>query len=310
MNLGLIPNEPADVYHGGGATSSSKLGDMRIAGKLCPRNYYVRHVSKAAPRKSGPHFDVGIASHIAILEGVGEYQRRVVREPAEYVNDKGETKPWNNNANVCKDWYRQQTGRTVLSNSEADLVDAMFEAVMQHPEARELVTHGHAEVTFRTQIAGLTLQCRTDKWHPTGIDGVAQFSGSGIVDLKTCDTLEQFERDFAALRYHFRAEFYRLVVSEVLAAMAGVPVTEIDAPWFAFVAVEKSAPHRVKVYTPDADSLAAGRKEVHADLIVLRQCIASGQWPTGCEGVHPIGLRTYQLQRSIEASEAALERAA
>lgn len=301
MNTGLILGEPASIYHGGDAISSSKLADMRIAGELCPLNFHVRHIAKTAPRKSAAHYDIGLAAHLAILEGAAAFDAGCVMEPPTYTNEKGEVKPWNNNANVCKAWYAGCAGRIVLSSDEAALILAMQQAVAANPDAHALTSQGSAEVTFRKVIAGLTLQCRVDKWHPAEGDGVGK-----IVDLKTCNTIEQFEREFYFLRYNFRAEFYRLVVCEVLAEMAGLPVSEIIPPEFAFVVVEKSVPHRVKVYTPDDESLEAGRREVHADLVALRECMNSGKWPSGTEGKHSIGLKTWQLAKSFEASAGVL----
>lgn len=304
MRTGLILNETSTEYHGNDAVSSSKLADIRIAGELCPLNFYVRHVAKTVARKKGAHFDIGLAAHLAILEGAAAFDAGCLMEPDTYTNEKGEVKPWNNNANACKAWYAGASGRIVLSRAEADLIVAMQKAVAANPDAHALTSQGVAEVTFRKIIGGLTLQCRVDKWLASEGGGAGK-----IVDLKTCNTIEQFEREFYFLRYNFRAEFYRLVVAEVLAEMAGLPISEILPPDYAFVVVEKSAPHRVKVYTPDDESLEAGRREVHADLVTLRACHASGKWASGTEGIHKIGLKTWQLAKSDDTSSAAIEAA-
>lgn len=303
LATGIIYGEKSEAYHSADAVSSSRLSDMRIAGALCPQNYFVRHVSKTAPKKKGPHFDIGLAAHLAILEGPHAYTAGCALEPATYVNDKGDEKPWHNGANFCKAWHAEQAGKIVLSRDDAELIYLLQQAVANNPDAHALTSVGTAEVTFRKVIAGLTLQCRVDKWHPS-----AGPSGK-IVDLKTCNTLEQFEREYYFMRYNVRAEFYRLVVSEVLAEMAGVPVSEIPPPDYQFVVVEKSVPYRSKVYTPDEDSLLAGRQEVHADLVTLRECTKTGIWPSGTEGTHSIGLKTWQLSKSLESSAEALEAA-
>lgn len=306
MNLGLIFGEPSDFYHATDAVSSSKLADIRIAGKICPANYYARHVAKTVERKKGDHFDFGIATHAMVLEGPIAYHTRTALQPTHYKNDKGEMKPWHNGADACKTWHAVQaeTGKIVLSNKEAQLIIAMNGAIDGHEEARTLLKTGVAEVTFRKVIAGTVHQCRVDKWHA---NGVLDRTGPIIVDLKTCASIERFEREFYALRYNVRSEYYRLVIREVLAEMGGIPVDEVGQPTYLFVVVEKSAPYRVKVFEPDEESLDAGRKEVHADLLTLRNCQQSGKWPTGCEGIHSIGLNTWQLAKSIETSDAAIE---
>jgi hypothetical protein len=303
MKTGLIFNEPADKYHATEAVSSSRLADMRIAGALCPANYYALHVAKLAPKKDGAYFDIGTAAHLAILEGAHTYAARVVVQPEEYMSEKGEIKPWHGGANACKLWNSQHADFLILKKSEAEMIQRMEQAVLANPIAAQLASAGVAEVTFRVQIGGITLQCRADKWHPNGCAGI---EGPVMTDLKTCDTIERFEREFYFLRYNFRAEFYRLVGSQVLAEMAGVDVAEISPPTFRFVVVEKQFPHRVKVYEPDFDSLEAGRREVHADLKTLRECMASGVWPDNCAGVHSIGLRSWQLAKSEETSSEAI----
>ena len=303
IKTGLIFDEPAEIYHSNGAVSSSKLSDIRIAGKLCPRNYQLRHVLKSVERKKGSHFDLGIATHAQILEGPEAFQAITAFEPDTYTNEKGEVKPWSNNAKVCKDWNEKHASKIILSKADAVLINTLDMAVFTHPEARALTREGTAEVTFRTTIAGLTLQCRVDKWHPNGIIGI---EGPVMADLKTCNTIEQFEKDFYYMRYNFRCAFYLLVAQEVLAELAGVKAEEIPAPSYVFVVVEKSPPYRVKIYRPDIDSLEAGKKEVHADLVTLRNCMATDTWPTGTEGVHEIGLQTWQLAKSNDASDGAL----
>jgi len=305
VKTGIIQAEPSVDYHGNGAVSSSTLADMRVAGVVCPLNYYVRHVAKTAPRKKGAHFNIGIAAHLAILEGEAAFDAGCVMQPETYKNEKGEVKPWHNGSNACKAWAAGAAGRIILDREEADLILAMANAIKSNPDACALTIGGEAEVTFRKEIAGLVLQCRVDKWHPNG----APWHGLKhplIVDLKTCNTLEQFEREFYFLRYNVRAEFYRLVTTEVLADLAGVPASELVPPTYAFVVVEKTVPHRVKVYTPDPESLEAGRRDVHADLLTLRECRASGKWPSGTEGMHSIGLKTWQLAKSDAANDAAM----
>lgn len=303
IKTGLIFDEPSEAYHSNGAVSSSKLSDMRIAGKLCPRNYHLRHIAKTVERKKGAHFDIGIASHALILEGPTAYANLVTKEPDTYKNEKGEVKPWSNNAKVCKEWHEQQAGKIVLSKGESDLIAQLYTAILAHPEATALTQQGTAEVTFRKNIGPMTLQCRVDKWHPGGIIGI---EGAVMADLKTANTIEAFEKDFYYMRYNFRAAFYRLVAQEVLAELAGVKPEEVIPPEYVFVVVEKSPPYRVKIFRPDAESLEAGKKEVHADLVTLRNCMATDIWPTGTEGVHEIGLQTWQLAKSNDASDGAL----
>lgn len=303
MNTGIITGEPSSVYHSNDAVSSSKLADIRKNGKIRPINYYKRHVAKTVPKKDASHFDFGTAFHVLNLEGRLAYESQVSVEPATYTNEKGQVKKWNGTASVCKEWKSKQDGKIIISSADAATIEEMTASIAAHQEANLLINSGDSEVTFRIEIGGIMLQVRLDKWHPNGVCGSTRAT---IADLKSCSDLERFERDSFFMRYFMRAEFYRLVVRAVLAKIAGVPEEEIETPDYLFVAVEKSPPHLVQVYPIDEEAADVGRKEVHADLKTVRECLATGVWPTNTNERKTLTLSSWQLAKSNDASDGAL----
>lgn len=294
MNTGIIHNEPIGDYHGSDAVSSTRLMDMRP----CPAYFHGRHIAKSIPGPKSDAFDLGNAAHWLILEGRGALESRTVLQPATYPSFSQHKiplflgdKPWNNAANFCKDWCANQGDLVVLSAEDFALVDKMAAAVGENPDAAALLSGGESEVTFRVQHPAFAVQCRADHWH----DGTQT-----IVDLKTCETIERFKSEYFRLRYYMRAAFYREVVGIVIGVkhLATMPA-------FAFVAVEKSAPHRCEVFEPSEGDLELGRNEMLADLKTLRECIESGRWEGSKLGVQPIELTAWQ-RKIAEANAAGL----
>jgi exodeoxyribonuclease VIII len=153
----------------------------------------------------------------------------------------------------------------------------MRAAVNAHLDASELLANGEAELTWRAPYFDTTAQARTD-WFGKGC---SQSAGAPyIVDLKSCESLERFERDFWRLGYHRQAAFYCMVATD-----CGVKVQD-----FFFVAAEKDEPFGVGVFKLSAAALDAGAEETHADLAALTLAYKTGLWPAWQPGVATIEL--------------------
>jgi hypothetical protein len=301
--FGIIHGEPIAQYHANPAVSSTQLMDMRP----CPAYYYGRHITKTIPPPKSDAFDVGNGAHWLIVEGRKALEERTVLQPAEYhawsnhkePRDLG-MKPWNWNATVCEEWgAREARGRVVLTADDFAKIDRMAEAVAENPDAVVLLSGGESEVTFRVQHPAFAVQCRADMWHAKGVSLDEAIELAPLcVDLKTCDTIEQFRAHYFKHRYYYRAAFYQDVIGDCL-GVAG------ERPAFLFVVVEKFAPWRCEVFEPSEADLELGRNEVLADLKLLRGCIESGIWPNSTLGVQSIELTAWQ-RKIAEANGAAI----
>jgi len=152
----------------------------------------------------------------------------------------------------------------------------MSASVRAHPIAhRLLVTEGEAEVTLRWKDADTGIECkaRVDR-HLHRL--------RAAVDLKTTEDarLEMFRRTMARYGYHRQEAMYR----DGLAAL-GEPVEH-----FIFVAVEKTAPYAVAVYSVDAGARAKGRASIHQDLRTLAECFGRDVWPGYDTGIQSLSL--------------------
>lgn len=146
----------------------------------------------------------------------------------------------------------------------------MAASVRAHLFARELLREGVAEGVVRVRYAGHDCQAR--------IDWVNPVEGRGVVDLKTCDSLDAFERDFRAFEYAHQLAFYRELVVEAASVEAEVFV----------IAVEKREPHRCGVWQVSRAVLDRAAHDNLAAMEELARCRETGVWPTRFESLRLI----------------------
>lgn len=139
----------------------------------------------------------------------------------------------------------ERTGARIVTDEQAKLALAMAETVREHRAFRLLNGFSvHREITVIGEVAGRPAKAKID---------MADEGFTIITDIKTAASASPTEFGKAAVnfRYTHQAAFYR----EILRSLDLRPVD------FAFVVVEKSAPHLVATYrlTTEAIDAAAAR---------------------------------------------------
>lgn len=230
----------------------------------CPLKYRRKMAGLVAERYSEA-LAVGSATHTLTLEGRAAFEREYcVGGP---INEKT-GKPYGADTKKFAEWQREQ-GKPALSQEQAELVFVMSSAVWQHEKAAALLQDGFAEGVVRADYCGVPCQIRCDWFN----------FYRGIIDLKTCETLDAFCDDAERFGYVPQLAFYRAVYR----AAAGC---DADAT---LIAVEKSEPHRVGVFKIGTETLTAAER-VNAETIErLKVSRAINVWPTGYEEVRTIG---------------------
>jgi len=239
--------------------SSHQLGDFR----KCPQ-LYQKKKQGLIPNEDRPALLFGRAAHTLILEGRTVLdQQYAVGGP---INPKtGE--PFGASTKAFAEWA-EKVGKPVLTSEQYDLLFKLRASSSVHSVVTKLLTHGTAENVVRTDYHETACQIRMDWFNPV----------EGIVDLKTCDDLTWFEHDARRYGYLHQLAFYRAV----LAAATGVEHRVY------LIAVEKKEPYRCGVWSPDQSSLDAAQRENEQAMDRLKQCSASGVWPTGYEDLRTI----------------------
>ena len=263
IELRFLSREPADVYHAksGDFLTSHALNDFRH----CPLMYRKKELGLVPERDTAAYL-IGRAAHALILEGRHRYEREfAVGGP---INPRT-GQPFGSQTKAFADWAARQS-KPVLSDAQAALVEQMAAAVREHGVAAALLADGVAEGVVRTRYGELPCQARIDWINPR--------TEVGIVDLKTCDHLDEFELAVRAFDYIHQVAFYRALVAAVSGHVLPVHI----------VAVEKREPFRCGAWRVLPSVLDEAQQQNEAALAELQRCRATGHWFTRYEELRVI----------------------
>lgn len=280
MNLGMIHGESFDAYRASGAVGSHALGDFAVS----PLLYQRKHLLGAtAPEEKSAAFAFGTLFHAAILEGPAAVESRFVMRPEGL-----DRRTKDGRAAFAA---LEATGKHVVGADDLALVEKMRDAVMAKQTARELLAHGKPEVTFRTQLEGVAMQCRAD-WFDDRLD---EYQRPTILDVKTVESIADFDRHFRGYAYYRQAGFYQLVVTATL---------NLSGAWprFLFLVCEKSEPNDCAIYQPCETTLDYARNECLGLIRRMAACQAANDWPGQPDTIQNISLPDWQLDRGVNAA--------
>src|SRR5690606_23351416 len=205
-------------------------------------------------------FDVGHVVHTKIL-GTGA---PIVTYPDEHLTPSGNP----STKAATKAWEDEQraNGLAIISRADLALVEAMAEAVLAHPGARELLEKpGHSEVSAFAPDPDTGVWCRA-RFDRLTDDGLA-------IDLKTTAGSASpagFGRDAARFGYPIQEAHY-------LHTHAWAIGTELPA--MRWIVVEKRAPHLVAVHEMPEDARLLGSERAATARHIYAECKATNTWP-------------------------------
>lgn len=275
MNFGVIYNEDDAIYHASDAVGSHKLQDL----SPYPLLFFKKYVEKSIPPDNEtPALAFGKFFHMLACEGeTAADSRYAVIPECDKRTTAGKT--------VHAKFLQQTQGMRYITKDDYALAWRMVKAVREKPSAVALLSRGKPEVTFRHKLASFAIQARVDWFDDHDKDAPM------IVDVKTIDSLAEFDRQFFKFSYYKQAAFYRLVVASILGL-------QTFQPQFCYLVVEKSEPYQVAIRTPDAESLAIGTSEVMRELAKLKACYDSGVWPGEPDVARPVSLPEWKAREA------------
>jgi hypothetical protein len=256
INLNILIDEPADVYHEKAKENFSS--HQLITFMRCPYLYAKKRAGLVRDEDSPAYF-LGRAAHTRILEGNRAYELQyAIGGPINPATGK----PYGNTTKKFLEWQEVQQ-KPVIPFEKADLIEAMNAGVRMNPVACELLAQGKAEGVIRTKYRDFSCQIRIDWTNPE----------QGIVDLKTCDDLTWFESDARRFNYVHQLAFYQAVLEQAI----GHPV-----PVY-IMGVEKKEPFRCGVWQIPEETLLMACAENEAAMERLREADHTDCFVTGYE---------------------------
>lgn len=270
---GMYANLPMDDYHrhdicDGPSISSSGL---RAIFNESPAHFYAGWSGNPnrvqVPEDKKRHFIVGRATHHLHL-GQSGFASIYCVQPADYEDEEtGATKPWNNNAGICKRWNaaRAKEGKTILKPAEVVMIRGMAGELSRHPIVRAGALNGQVErsIFWKDKATGIWLKSRPDT-----IPG----SSGDFVDYKTTESVmwTDLMRTIENFGYHQQGSIVRDAARIVL---------KIEKPTFALVFQEKKEPWCVRVVTVKDNDLDLGARANRAALQIFATCLKTKRWP-------------------------------
>lgn len=228
--------------------------------------------------------DFGRSFHAMLLEDRQDFVIHPLVYPIEEKKQVIE-KPWNWNANYCKDWAAHQA-KEVMSHKESDAMMGMIQSVRCNSELNEAVKDSKNEVSVFVEKNGIKFKIRIDTMPPKG----------PLIDFKSTTNAkpEKFVRQAYDNGYFIQAAFYLDVLK-----MAG---NSRDEFWF--VPIEKETPyvHSVIPLRENINGmtfLAMGRRRYKEALSRLLKAMETGEWPA-YETVEPEMVASPWMRKEIE----------
>ena len=269
----VVDGLSAEAYHAD-RTSISSSGLRALLNPGCPAQFKYDRDHPQAPKKE---FDLGHAAHLYVL-GEGP-ELEVIDFPDWRKKD----------AQIQRD-EAHLAGKVPLLAKDHDMVQAMAEAIRQHPIAGPLFTPGagvaERSIYWTDKSTGVRCRVRPD-W----------LRGPIVVDYKTIkdaapDTISRAIKDRS---YHQQDAFY----------IDGVEAAGLapDGARFVFVFQSKIAPYLVTVRELTDQDRDIGRARNERALRIYADCESTGVWPdwTGpVTEIPQIGMPSWDTIRQAE----------
>jgi hypothetical protein len=200
------------------------------------------------------------------------FKERFAIQPATYTNDKEETKPWNNNANVCKAWREEQVGKDIVSAYDVGKIDKARKRILSDDIIAAWCESSDCQVwvtaDWKDEDSGLIISVKvlldfvpkpdSEFYHCLG-------------DLKCIRSaaLTPFQRQVFQLGWHLQAALYQDVY---------VAATGEDRNTYCFVGVENYEPFEPFKRILSQDFVQIGRQSYQHALKRYAKCLETGIW--------------------------------
>ena len=204
-----------------------------------------------------------------------EFHSRFSVEPGQYPDSKtGEKKPWNNNANFCKDWTKAQGSKEIVSAKDMALTDPALDRLFGDPLIKALLDCSDKQVLvmgeYQDKTTGLAVPFKAlMDLVPAGDNSEY---GDSIADLKTCRSANA-------------GSWPKVVFEDGLHVQAACyidlhnAVTGEERNTFRHVLLENIPPFEPARRMLSAEFLEMGRATYIHALRFYCQCLKDQKWP-------------------------------
>ncbi len=238
-----------------------------------PRRYHMMRAGLISKPEPTHDMALGTMIHAAINEGKEPayyIQPETYRAPESAKKDAGYVdKPWNMNANACKEWVAGHQDRPILKGQEALMLNSVTDCAANDPRVMKLLAGAWREVTACAYNPNLDapymLRCRFDI---LGHDDAGWYWVE-VKSTRDASTLN-FSWEIKKRLHYVQMALYR----RVLRKLTGEDVRGYIMP------VEKDAAiPRINVRQLADAAMDLGDKIIDERLALLHRCRLANKWP-------------------------------
>ena len=259
-----IENLSNEVYHASNAISNSSLS-------LVAESPALLEWQANCPQETVSAFDLGNAVHTLILEP-HKYDDEYIVAPSFNLRT-------NQGKEDKKEFYEKSEGegKIILSAEDDTKARTMAASAFAHPTVKKLFSlPGVSEASFFwvDPETGIVCKCRPDRYVKTQ---------PIIIDVKTTDKIELFDKSIHDFRYYVQDAFYSEGFQQVME----------QTPSFFFLVIGKhksAGRHPVRIFELDAWDKEDGDYEFRANLQSLKDANETGDF----KGIQTIKRRFYR----------------
>lgn len=201
------------------------------------------------------------------------FEARFSIQPEIYQPEKGEPKPWNNNATVCREWKSAQKGKEIITLEDKSLCDVAIRRLLSDEIIAAWFSESDKQVwitaDWQDKDTGLLVPVKALLDFVPKMDG--EF-GKCLGDLKEIRSgaLIPFQRQVYQLGWHIQAALYQDIY---------IAATGEDRNTYCFVGTENYEPFEPFKRMLSQDFIQIGRQTYQDVLKRYCRCVKTGIWP-------------------------------
>ncbi len=195
------------------------------------------------------------------------------------------------NTKAGKEWAQEHNNKIIIDSELGNNLYEMEKSFMDSPAKLIYEIKGRSELSYFWNDIGLVKgKCRPD-W--------ISDDGNIIVDIKTTTDASPrgFQKSISTWGYHLQLAWYMRGLQKL-----GIPCNE-----FIFIAIEKTPPFSVGVYSADREMILFGNQEINKLVVDIDKALKDKKFPDYTPEIMPLGLPPWMIEKKQQPQHEDIE---
>ena len=195
------------------------------------------------------------------------------------------------NTKAGKEWAQEHNNKIIIDSELGNNLYEMEKSFMDSPAKLIYEIKGKSELSYFWNDIGLVKgKCRPD-W--------ISDDGNIIVDIKTTTDASPkgFQKSISTWGYHLQLAWYMRGLQKL-----GIPCNE-----FIFIAIEKTPPFSVGVYSADKEMILFGNQEINKLVVDIDKALNEKNFPDYTPEIMSLGLPPWMIEKKQQPQHEDIE---